>query len=59
MFVNTSRYKYSYLVPHLALEFTLRMCAATEMLQKAEQFEKDAEDAFVAEALLVQVAAHF
>ena len=35
------------------------MCAATEMLQTADQFEKDAEDAFVAEALLVQVAAHF
>jgi hypothetical protein len=35
------------------------MCAATEMLQTADQFEQDAEDAFAAEALLVQVAAHF
>ena len=35
------------------------MCAATEMLQTADQFEQDAEDAFAAEALLVQVAALF
>ena len=59
MFVNASRDEFSYLVPHLAWNLRSIMCAATEMLQTADQFEQDAEDAFAAEALLVQVAAHF